>query len=197
MQNEFFDLFKIPSLNVILNLNNIQLIKNKINKIRKEKGRKISNLTGYQSNDLKIDSTFLSFKRLIETKSNNLAKQIGLKDNLILNNLWININKFKDVNDLHNHPHSILSGCFYIKVPKNSGAIVFKTPSAPLVDIYWRNHLKNFTVYNSPFWKIFPVEKQLLIFPSWLEHSVEPNMNEKEERISIAFNLHYESSELV
>ena len=193
MENEFVDLFKIPSLNVILNLNNIQLIKNKINKIRKEKGRKISNLTGYQSNDLKIDSTFLSFKKIIEKKSNNLAKHIGIKDTLVLDNLWININKFKDVNDLHNHPNSILSGCFYIEVPKNSGAIVFKTPNASVVDAYWRNHLKNFTVFNSPVWKIFPVEKQLLIFPSWLEHSVEPNMNEKKERISIAFNFKYRS----
>ena len=36
--------------------------------------------------------------------------------------------------------------------------------------------------------KIFPQENMLLMFPSWLEHDVEPNKSKK-ERIAISFNI--------
>ena len=29
----------------------------------------------------------------------------------------------------------------------------------------------------------------LYLFPNWLNHSVEPNLNKKQKRISIAFNM--------
>ena len=36
--------------------------------------------------------------------------------------------------------------------------------------------------------EIYPQENMMLMFPSWLEHSVEPSKS-KEERISISFNI--------
>ena len=33
-----------------------------------------------------------------------------------------------------------------------------------------------------------PVDNQLIIFPAWIQHMVEPNMSE-EDRVSIAFNI--------
>ena len=32
-------------------------------------------------------------------------------------------------------------------------------------------------------------ENRLILFPSWLKHNVQPNLNSKKERISISFNL--------
>ena len=89
----------------------------------------------------------------------------------------------------HSHPCSVFSGSFYVKVPKDSGSIVFRHPISNLMDSYWINDTVNFTEFTSCTWKFTPNENDLLIFPSWLEHYVEPNMNKKEERISIAFNL--------
>ena len=112
-------------------------------------------------------------------------------ENFILDhgNYWVNINKFKDAHSLHNHPGCVLSGVFYVKVPEKAGPIAFAHPASSVIPLYFNKHIKHFTAYNSSFWKIDPRDNQLLMFPSWLEHSVEPNMNPIEERITIAFNL--------
>jgi uncharacterized protein (TIGR02466 family) len=41
--------------------------------------------------------------------------------------------------------------------------------------------------YNSSIWKIEPEENICILFPSYLKHYVEPNLNKK-ERVSISFN---------
>jgi len=180
--------FKIPILSINLNIPRSKLIEN-INKIKKHKGRVMSNLNGYQSNDLDKESAFLPLLKIIEEESNKLANIVGIKNNLKVVNFWINCNKYGNSNIIHIHPGSIFSGSFYLKVPKESGSIVFRNPAANIVETFWQNYIKGFTKFNSPTWKFFPLEGQLLIFPSWLEHYVETNNNKKEERISIAFNL--------
>ena len=45
---------------------------------------------------------------------------------------------------------------------------------------------------NSIEWFLPSIENGLYLFPSWLKHYVKPNMNKKEERISISFNLNFE-----
>jgi hypothetical protein len=34
---------------------------------------------------------------------------------------WPNVNRFGDYHNLHNHPHSWLSGTYYVQVPKDTG----------------------------------------------------------------------------
>jgi len=180
--------FKTPILH--LNLQNSFNFKKKIKEIKKKEGRIASNLGGYQSHDLeKNASIFLPLLKTIEKEANYLAEQIGIRNNLKINNFWINVNSYKNTNMPHSHPHSILSGSFYVKIPKDSGLIVFRHPISNLMDSYWINNIVNFTEFTSCTWRFTPNENDLLIFPSWLEHYVEPNMNKKEERISIAFNL--------
>ena len=43
--------------------------------------------------------------------------------------------------------------------------------------------------YNSGTWWLPSEENNLYLFPSWLKHRVEPNLNKNENRISISFNL--------
>ena len=47
-----------------------------------------------------------------------------------------------------------------------------------------------FDKQNSIIWLTEVMPGRLYIFPSWLRHDVEPNLNKKEKRISISFNLH-------
>ena len=49
-------------------------------------------------------------------------------------------------------------------------------------------NVTDYNQQNSSFWSFEPQENVLFIFPSFLEHKVEPNMNETEKRISISFN---------
>lgn len=191
MEQFLITAFKIFIFNSNLILNNKKQFNNKIKKIRKQKGRAYSNVGGYQSNDLNCkDQDFSLFIKHIETQSNLIATHIGIKPVLKLKNFWLNINSYKDSNTEHTHPDSFFSGVYYLKVPKNSGVISFKNPNANVAPLYWQQkYITNFNTVTSTRWKINPIEEQLLIFPSWLEHSVEPNMNKTEERISIAFNI--------
>ena len=42
--------------------------------------------------------------------------------------MWAVVNGPGSSNRLHNHPFNYLSGVFYLKVPSNSGALVFHDP---------------------------------------------------------------------
>ena len=52
-------------------------------------------------------------------------------------------------------------------------------------------HDKDITEYNSwnsPVWRMPVKEGKLILFPSWLKHGVQPNLNKTESRISVSFN---------
>jgi uncharacterized protein (TIGR02466 family) len=188
---QLLQVFNISILQGILNLENESLFKKELNLIRKTEGRNVSNLSGYQSNNLDVNSpVFLPFIKHIEFHCNKLAFQLGINNNLKIENFWLNVNGYKDANMIHSHPGGIFSGVYYLQVPINSGVIVFKNPASVFLESYWpKNFIKNYNGATSPLWRIMPTNNQMLIFPSWLEHFVEPNMNETEERISIAFNV--------
>ena len=83
------------------------------------KGRVRSNLGGWQSNDLFDEYSIISdLRKLIFEKVKIAAEDFNLSKEIKLDNLWININEYKDTNMIHCHPQSILSGVYYVKVPK-------------------------------------------------------------------------------
>ena len=156
---------------------------------KKQKGRNLSNLGGFQSNDLKIEEPILnSLIKEIELNSNIVNNDIlKINSTLSLNNIWININKFKDFNVIHKHPFSKLSGVFYVKIPKNSGDLLFVNETEIGCFVNDKDIIE-FNNYNSSTWSIKPEENVLYLFPSWLNHYVKPNLS-NEKRISISFNL--------
>src|SRR5438105_14928997 len=50
-----------------------------------------------------------------------------------LDSLWVNLLKSGGQHSGHIHPHSIISGTFYVEVPAGSGAIRFEDPRLPLM----------------------------------------------------------------
>jgi len=150
-----------------------------------------SNAGGYQSGDIsKINSSvFTNFFKQLKEEVNRYQNHIKCpKINMDSFYCWININDKKNHNVPHTHPKSIISGAFYVKVPENSGRIQFQNPAVRVMESYWEHYCDEYTKYNSVIWSIQPEEKKLLLFPSWLVHSVEPNYS-NEKRISISFNL--------
>jgi len=175
----------ICEINLNENLNNFLKFSKKL---QKQKGVKKSNIGGFQSDDLNLKEPILQLLiKNIEIYANVFCCEI-LKFNkkLILNNMWLNINYFKDYTNSHVHPFSVVSGVFYIKCLKNSGNLIFKKNHA--LEHFIKESPINYNSYNSSTWNIFPKENTLYLFPSWYEHYVEPNLS-KEERISISFNL--------
>ena len=149
---------------------------------------KIATGSGWQSNDIFSNDDFFSeFILEIEKQANNFAKELEINQSLKLFNLWININGYKDFNLRHTHANSIISGVFYVKVPDKSGKITFYHPAFKLMMREWDLNLKH-NHYTSSIWGVVPRKGRLLLFPSWLEHEVSPNLSQ-ESRISISFNI--------
>ena len=153
-----------------------------------DSGQVFTNFGGWQSNNIFSDDDFFSeFILEIEKQANNFAKEIEINQSLKLTNLWININGYKDFNLRHTHENSIISGVFYVKAPDKSSKITFYHPAFKLMMREWNINMKH-NHYTSSVWSIPPQKGRLLLFPSWLEHEVSPNLSQ-ESRISISFNI--------
>ncbi|AAX44514.1 phytanoyl-CoA-dioxygenase [Prochlorococcus phage P-SSM2] len=100
--------------------------------------------------------------------------------------LWANINPKGSYNTTHNHPGCDLSGVYYVKVPEGEcGNINFLDPRPAL------NYGNSFIVeryVGGDSVPRYPVEGNMYVFPSSLQHSVGTNLVD-DDRISIAFNL--------
>lgn len=153
-----------------------------------EIGVGISNAGGWQSGEFNWDNLNYFDGLLFEKLQNSIAKcftQFNMRNNVnaTFKNFWINVNPPGSYNYAHIHPGAQLSGIFYVKVPLNSGAIVFDNNLAQL------NPLSQFMDdQGSDYHEVNPVEGQTLIFNSYVQHSVNINKS-NENRISIAFNI--------
>lgn len=97
-----------------------------------------------------------------------------------LDSLWVNLLKGGGHHSGHIHPHSIISGTFYVEVPTGSGAIRFEDPRLPL--------MMAAPTRPDTFETVEPRPGLLLLWESWLRHEVLPGTG-KGERLSISFNF--------
>lgn len=91
---------------------------------------------------------------------------------------------------LHAHPHSLLSGVFYVKIPEGAPPIIFNDPRGHYKYIQYPFKFGNSReMYKLlPEYVITPTDGMMLLWPGWLEHQV-PSSKSSNERITIAFNL--------
>ena len=155
------------------------------------KGRKISNRGGWQSNPYELHKCKSEMlQKVIRNLLSEFNKNLLRKDVCMICEGWMNINRPGDFNVKHNHPRSHLSGVFWIKVPKNSGSIMFHSPEIfnrfQELDCYQDDFCYNSNCYMTH--TFTPTEGKVLIFPSSLEHEVMENKS-NEDRISYSFNL--------
>ena len=186
------NIFQIPVYQNELEIDNQSLSKYCIQLSHKDKGRTISNIGGWQSNDFKENDNSMLIKSLwpnIKKHAIQFGKEINLNVKGSLDNLWVNVNGYKDSNAVHNHPGCLVSGVYYIKTHKDCGNITFYHPSHLLLPYDWRHKIDEYNSYNSSTWWYPSIESILYLFPSWLEHSVNPNLSKKEKRISVSFNI--------
>jgi len=157
-------------------------------KICKQKNslRQVSNVGGIQTENFPLEMIKDSFKQDIDKYINSFKKKCNFKWRI--NACWINENNYGDFNMPHNHnvPDVQFSGIWYLKCPPNSGRLVLlnnadSTDSSFLFDFI--DDPISWVRYN-----IVPEKYQLILFPSFLVHLVEPSKS-KENRISVAFNI--------
>ena len=104
-----------------------------------------------------------------------------------LDSLWVNLLKSGGHHSAHIHPHSIISGTFYVEAPAGSGAIRFEDPRLPMMMAAPQRRtdapeaMRNFVT-------IQPEPGMLLLWESFVRHEVLPGKG-KAERLSISFNF--------
>ena len=140
-------------------------------------GRGVSNMGGYQSNDLNLKEPLLQpliNHILQQTQSYASFLSMNVKE-FVIQNMWININGYKDYNEIHTHPGCVFSGVYYIHTP--SGSIEFIKESIRLQDSHWNNiEFNTATHENSTRWALPPHENMLYLFPSFYAHRVSPKV---------------------
>ena len=91
---------------------------------------------------------------------------------------------------VHSHPNNFLSGVYYVRTHPGTDTINFHDPRNQTSII--RPPVVELTAENTDQVVVTVKNGTLLIFPAYLQHSVDANMSE-EERISISFNIMFSS----
>jgi len=183
-------IFSTPIWSEKLNLNTSSIESYSYDLRKKDSGRIISNHGGWQSSDLyNLDNTPL--QNLINDTKKLLKicfETLQVSKEPIIDNTWININPPGSFNKSHIHGNnSFLSAVYYVKAEKNCGNIYFDRGSKE--EYILSNFIpEGMNVFNSSRWQYKAEENKLIIFPSWLSHSVGIN-NSNSDRISIALNI--------
>ena len=159
-----------------------------------QQGISKSNIKGWHSKDFNMQENepknFIKFilpaiEQVITDM--NWEKQ---KQSININSMWAIINTGGAANHRHQHSNCTISGAYYVRAPKNSGDIIFYDPRpAP---VYTYPIAVNPNLLNAQVNGISPKEGALVLFPSYLDHSVNENLS-NEERIVISFNITIQS----
>ncbi len=154
------------------------------------KGKKASNINGWHSENFNLkDEEVVFFINTISIKIQKAMEDMGWdlsKNKIEIPNIWSIINKRGSSNAMHIHSNSYLSAAYYVKAPEKCGDIVFYDPrQSRLVRKPKISKLNNL---NGEEVNIKPTDGLLVLFPSYLYHSVNENLS-NEERIVISFNV--------
>jgi uncharacterized protein (TIGR02466 family) len=96
--------------------------------------------------------------------------------------MWLNVHGQGGFNHVHVHTTSWYSGVFYLQCSEKSGNITFTDPR-PGADMSYYHQLTQGRLHT-----ITPSAGDLILFPGFLPHLVEPNCSQ-EPRISVSFNI--------
>ena len=155
----------------------------------KDKGITRTNIKGWHSDtNMNELPEYAKLVDMLYSAQRTIYDQEYYESEPFLGNMWANINPPGGSNRAHIHPNSLWSGVYYVKAPQNSGQLKIEDPRSvalmsrprqkdvPKPDRLLREHHYE------------PKTGRLIMFPSWLNHCVDPN-NSNDIRISVSFNF--------
>jgi uncharacterized protein (TIGR02466 family) len=156
--------------------------------LRNQKVEKV--FGGYKSEENILDHPLLERpKTFLMRKVNTFFHNVcGYSDSVKLEIVcsWINLHKPGNWAHSHSHLNSIVSGVWYISTTEKTGSISFLRDNL-LFGSSISFDVNDINSHNQQDYSFNPRSGDVLIFPSNLIHSVNPNLDEC-DRISIAFN---------
>jgi uncharacterized protein (TIGR02466 family) len=169
---------------------NQELEKNIFSWAKEDGGITKTNVNGWHSADnMHERKEFKGLVDLLFEAQYFIYKQEIMEFEPVLGNMWANINPPGGYNIPHIHPNSLWSGVYYVKTPNNCGSLILDDPKT-------QSHMmipkrKSGIIPPSFLWKqieYIPKAGRLIMFPSWLNHWVNPNKSD-DTRISVSFNF--------
>ena len=130
-----------------------------------------------------------SYIKAISPNINETLVDMGwdLKNQKVqITSMWSIINNANARNARHIHANNFISAAYYVKAPENCGNIIFHDPRSE--PVYFHPQISNPNNLNTNVVTIKPEEGMLVLFPSYLHHSVDINRS-NEERVVISFNI--------
>ncbi len=99
---------------------------------------------------------------------------------------WANMSPPDAAHAIHSHPNNFLSGVYYVQTNKGADTLTFHEPRSQTAIV--KPPVTGLTAENTDQVIVKVSSGTVLIFPSWLMHSVDANKSD-ETRISISFNV--------
>lgn len=134
-------------------------------------------------------SAFASLKTRLDRHVGRFADDLALDlggGRLRLDSLWANVLKPGAAHSGHIHPHSVISGTFYVATPPGASALKLEDPRLPLM-MAAPPRTADAPEDARAFVYLTPEPGTLFLWESWLRHEVPAN-RAKAERVSISFN---------
>jgi uncharacterized protein (TIGR02466 family) len=116
----------------------------------------------------------------------DLAFDLGPRGRLKLDSLWVSLLKPGAAHSGHIHPHSVISGTYYVATPPGSGGLRLEDPRLPLM-MAAPPRRTDAGEGVQPFVTLTPAVGTLFLWESWLRHEVLSHQG-KGPRISVSFN---------
>ena len=154
------------------------------------KGTLKSNINGWHSKMFDLQNISLSgFLNSLKPKIEEAIKDMGwdvINQIVKITSMWSIINKKDSFNERHHHGNSALSAAYYVNADQQSGDIVFYDPRQSF--LFSHPEAAKLNNLNAQIKSISPKSGMLVLFPSYLDHSVHPSKS-MEDRIVISFNI--------
>ena len=168
---------------------NIQLEKDILNWMNKDRGLSKTNIKGWHSpTDMNRRPEYQRLVKGLFEAQFKIYEEEHLDSEPYLGGMWANVNPPGGMNRAHMHPNSLWSGVYYVKAPKNCGHLKIDDPrttaamSRPVMkDDNFPSRLNREISYE-------PKAGRCIMFPSWVTHCVDPNESD-DLRISVSFNF--------
>ena len=110
-------------------------------------------------------------------------QRVGVKPQMLkLAESWVNDYGVGGYMSEHEHPGMTISGVYYHQADDQAGSLCFRNPNALMLNCHWPARELEY-LQTAP---IPAVKGRLVMFPSWMAHSVS---TVKSHKISISFNL--------
>ncbi|MBM4302791.1 MAG: hypothetical protein FJ112_00525 [Deltaproteobacteria bacterium] len=140
--------------------------------------------------------SFSQFEDELQPFAKDFAKSQGwnLHDfELRMTHLWVNIMPEHTYHTLHFHPHSDISGAYYLQTPPFSVPLKIEDPR---MNFYMNAPTRENPTQASKdlYYNLQAKPGDFVMFESWLRHEVPPNQS-KRPRISLSFNYSLENAD--